>query len=363
MGSVILGWLIPVANMGSLMGAGCHADVELAKPWARGAAQSEQSKSTWDGIEQSPNRWRCDSVSSMGSAGDLGCFETKAPEAVDALDAADLAHELEGTVRRAALCSHGHFALQKVVEILPAKNLGFISDELLGAAVETAKNQHGCRVLCSLLAKCGCGTQLAASTTRLADELLQSALHLSKDAQGHLVMVAILEHGSEKQRAAMVAQFQGDLVRHSRNRSMSHVIEKALACCGPELRDAMASEILAQESDLLQLAQNRFGRFVVKGLAQLEGHHGLQVQEIIHAAAKQLRANKYGARFLCELTRDGESGSSPSKRAQRGRMQAASPAVPTVKSTNNVEAVEPFQMVHGAARRRWADEMDDESEA
>merc|ERR1711865_863137 len=65
-----------------------------------------------------------------------------------------LAEELRGHIRRAIDSPHANFALQKIVDVLPADRISFVIEEIAGAGVETARHRNGCRVLSRIFEHC-----------------------------------------------------------------------------------------------------------------------------------------------------------------------------------------------------------------
>jgi len=178
---------------------------------------------------------------------------------------------------------------------------------------------EGCRVLSRIFEHSGAddtsadainqGTADAAAgaiksqttVSMIMDEVLQEATALSRHPLGHFVIEAILRHGTATQRAKIAESLRGRLTKNAKNRSASYIVERALQLCGSIERDAMTMELLSNESDLLLLAQCRFGRYVVKTMASLDSVNGQKARSILQAASKELRANKYGSRLFDEM--------------------------------------------------------------
>jgi len=232
-----------------------------------------------------------------------------------------LAEELRGHIRRAIDSPHANFVLQKIVDVLPADRISFVIEEIAGAGVETARHRNGCRVLSRIFEHCGShddgadpdaineGNGDAAAgiiksssiVSTVMDEVLQEATALSRHPLGHFVIEAILQHGTIQQRAKVAESLRGKLTKNAKNRSASYIVERALKLCAPMDRDAMVAELVSNESDLLLLAQCRFGRYVVKTVASLDNTDGQRARSILQAASKELRTNKYGSRLFDEM--------------------------------------------------------------
>eukprot|EP00929_Paragymnodinium_shiwhaense_P032797 TRINITY_DN1812_c0_g1_i2.p2 TRINITY_DN1812_c0_g1~~TRINITY_DN1812_c0_g1_i2.p2 ORF type:complete len:447 (+),score=85.03 TRINITY_DN1812_c0_g1_i2:120-1460(+) len=138
-----------------------------------------------------------------------------------------LVKELQGCVARAAASPHGNFVLQKIVEVMPASSSRFISQELLGHAVESACNKFGCRILCRLLEH----SATDASTVQLVEELLAKPGYLIRHDFGHHVIESILEHGLDRHKQAIMAGLESELCQNVFNRSALFVLDRALHHC------------------------------------------------------------------------------------------------------------------------------------
>lgn len=212
-------------------------------------------------------------------------------------DLMDLVSELHGHVREAIESPHANYVIQKAVEALPTSLSGFVAVELLGAGAEMARHKFGCRVVCRLLEH----SALTPATEALAGEILAEAGKLSRHTFGHHVVQSVLEHGRPGQRREVVEALRGDLLRNSRNRNSSYVVEKALTHCDPEERAAMASELLSSPDEVLQLAQCQFGSYVVKALARLPDEFADTTIAFLLQEAPRIAASKYGKRLLEDL--------------------------------------------------------------
>merc|ERR1719469_283233 len=231
-------------------------------------------------------------------------------ELLDSGDYATLLQKLRGSSRKAAVSPQGHLVLCELITTWSSDRTAFILEDLLGSAVEIARNTFGCVVLCELVEKYTISfdshsSDLQDNLVTLLDELTKHAASLCRNATGHRVVDVLLDHGSADRRASVAESLQGHLIRLARHATGSRFVQRTLQSCGPEALDAAAAEILASEPDILQLAQHRFGRHVVKTFVQVPGHHGTRVLNLIEDASERLRRTKYGARFLVELGREG----------------------------------------------------------
>jgi len=223
--------------------------------------------------------------------------------------AAELVAELHGHVREAITSPHANFVIQKVIEVMTAAQAGFIADELRGMAPMVARHSYGCRILCRLFEQC----LTAPGPTALAAEILAEAARLSWHSYGHHVVETILEHGGAEQRRQICAALRGGdgsaemesgggkLVRSARNRSASHVVEKALTFCCAEDRAALVEELLGSPDAVVALAQSHFGIHVATALLQLPGELPRTAKAYIAQNPAAFQGTKHGRRLLEEL--------------------------------------------------------------
>lgn len=223
--------------------------------------------------------------------------------------AAELTAELHGHVRDAVGSPHANFVLQKIIEVMPAGQAVFIAKELSGLAPIVARHSYGCRILCRLFEQCLTSQGPAA----LAAEILQEAGRLSWHSYGHHVIETILEHGSAEQRHQIAAALRGGdgaadndsssgrLLRSARNRSASHVVEKALTFCAADDRQLLVEELLSSPDAVVALAQSHFGIHVAKSLLSLPGNKPDFARQYIVQCPAEFQATKHGRRLLEEL--------------------------------------------------------------
>lgn len=194
----------------------------------------------------------------------------QALEIASRCESAALALELCYHVRKAIASPHGNYVIQKCVEVLPAASRAFITEELVGAGAQVARHRFGCRIICRLIEHFS-GGQHDAGLEQLLDEILEEAAELCRHSFGHHAVQAILEHGTAEQQHRIAAAVAGDLPRNAKNRNASHVIEKVLESGSVKDREAVALELARDAAELQQLAQHRFGGYVVQTLLRQRG--------------------------------------------------------------------------------------------
>jgi len=211
--------------------------------------------------------------------------------------AATLAEELRGSVQRCIASAQANYVIQKVVEVLPASMCSFIVAELQGSGAKATRHAYGCRVICRLIEH----SLSAPAVDGLMLELLMEAEDLCRHAYGHYVMEHLLEHGSDRHKQLIVNALLQDMHLNARNRYATYVIEKALLFAISHDREALFSALVADPENIISLADNQFGYYVVMSLLSLEGHMSKTTQDIIEQATDRLVDSKHGARVLEEL--------------------------------------------------------------
>ena len=180
--------------------------------------------------------------------------------------AKDLAAELHGHVREAAVSPHANYVIQKVITQLSPATSAFIAHELMGNAARFVRHRFGCRIICRLLEHCSSQE----GTLRLIEEVLQDpseALDLCRHNFGHHVVQSILEHGDVKYKAQIAEVLLHDLLANASHRSASHVVESALSHCSETDQLALLQH-LSHPSMVAELAQVRYGFYVARTVIQ-----------------------------------------------------------------------------------------------
>ncbi|CAE7336296.1 APUM5, partial [Symbiodinium natans] len=180
--------------------------------------------------------------------------------------AKDLAAELHGHVREAAVSPHANYVIQKVITQLSPATSSFIGEELLGNAARFARHRFGCRIMCRLLEHCSSQE----GTFKLIDEVLEDpseALDLCRHNFGHHVVQSVLEHGDARYKELIAEVLRHDLLGNASHRSASYVVESALSHCLEKDQQALLQQ-LSHPNMVAELAQARYGFYVAKTLLQ-----------------------------------------------------------------------------------------------
>lgn len=230
----------------------------------------------------------------------VGCVAVqRALEAADQKQAQELVRELRGHVLEASRSMYANYVIQKAVETMPIATLGFVYDELQGVAAEVARHRYGCRIICRLLEHSS-GEPVA---TRLLEELVADAHELSCHPYGYHVIRSLLEHGRPEHRHHIALSLMSgrDLARLSKNRNASFVVEKALAFCDLEDRQALANAVHRKPGSVAALAKHQFGRHVIRELLKVPGPPSQKTRDDLRRAEPLIRSCKHGRRCFTEI--------------------------------------------------------------
>lgn len=192
-------------------------------------------------------------------------------------DALAPARALRGRVREATRSMFANFVVQKIIEVMPAAATSFIPEELLGHAVDLACHPFGCRVFCRLLEH---GPLEDTATGRLVDEVLAHSATLCQDPRWVAGAVC------------------ADLVDIARCQHGSRVVETALQFCQDDDQLAIAAALLAKPRKLLELAEDVYGRHVVKALLRTPNRGRAEAAKALRPAMGKLRASANGRPVL-----------------------------------------------------------------
>jgi len=214
--------------------------------------------------------------------------------------ATSIASELKGLVKEASSCPHANFVIQKIIELLPPTLAEFIIDELFDCVAEVATHRFGCRIICRLLEH----SSTAPSTGRLLDKMLRSVRFLCYHSYGHYVIQLLMEHGTKAHRNVVVAALCSDAIKMAKNRHASPIMTGILTSSNIEDKNDLANTIVADDTHLPQLAQDKNGWLVLRALCNVSGEHLQRAQVQLQSHKRALMSSKYGQHVLEELERE-----------------------------------------------------------
>jgi len=217
--------------------------------------------------------------------------------------AEELVLELHNHVLDAIDSPHANFVLQQIVEVMPVARAAFVADEIEGVAARVARHRYGCRVIIRLLEH----FTTEEGTVSLVDEFLTEAHELLRHPYAHFVLQAVLEHGLPRHKHQVALALHGAnenfnaLLHNAMNRHASTVLETALLYCSPEDTQLLAEKILGEQGNVVALAQNQFGCFVLRALLQRPGKHVEATIAFLSSVGPQLQCSKSGKKALESL--------------------------------------------------------------
>eukprot|EP00435_Cladocopium_sp_Y103_P018791 s483_g4.t1 len=191
--------------------------------------------------------------------------------------------ELKGKVFYCSRHMHGNFVMQKVIQMLPPNSLGFMIYELKEGsfvadlrklaeenAVAAALHIYACRVLQRLIECCG------AATSDLVDILLQPGEQLQrlvKDPYSSNVIRSLVVCGTPDHVKTVMKLFSQDVMKFSRNRHASLVLEKCL------------------EVSAFGVKADRFGNYIVQRVIETcSGAEKEEVKRLLALALPKLQS-------------------------------------------------------------------------
>ncbi|CAE7526238.1 APUM2 [Symbiodinium natans] len=196
--------------------------------------------------------------------------------------------ELRGKVFYCSRHMHGNFVMQKIIQVLPTSALTFILAELKETVVAAALHIYACRVLQRLIEHCGHRPELLdlLQDLMVPGEQLQ---RLVKDPYSSNVIRTLVVCGNVEYTRLVMRLFSEDVMKYSRNRHASLVLEKCLevsagpkACQLTQERAALMTAFFSPSTrstspPLLQIMLDRFGNYIVQRV--IETSHGAEKDE------------------------------------------------------------------------------------
>ncbi|CAE7800173.1 APUM5 [Symbiodinium sp. KB8] len=218
--------------------------------------------------------------------------------------------ELKGKVFYCSRHMHGNFVMQKIIQTLPPSALMFIVLELKETVVAAALHIYARRVLQRLIEHCGHRPELLS----LLEDLMvpgEQLQRLVKDPYSSNVIRTLVVCGSVENARVVMRLFSEDVMKYSRNRHASLVLEKCLeVSAGPkasELAEDRATLMTAFFSSstrsasppLLQIMLDRFGNYIVQRVIETStGAEKDEVKRLLTLAWPKLQNAAAGKHIL-----------------------------------------------------------------
>jgi len=219
--------------------------------------------------------------------------------------AAKLLHELQGHVTECALDTHGSWGVCAAFSRFSG-SASFVLDEVSQNVVELSRQQHGCRVVQSVLqAAADAGLDVSDAVEGIigraqrGSELEANAMHRFAN---YAVQVA-LRIASNEQRGVMLATLLPRLLQLAASKHGSNVAELVVSLASAEQVAAVAEGVFgdstAAAASLSELMAHQFGNYVLqKLLRRLAGGDSGDYHSALHKVRDATSADNYGRSIL-----------------------------------------------------------------
>ena len=176
---------------------------------------------------------------------------------------AELVRELEPDIIKVVRDQNGSHVVQKVIELVPEQYIGFIMESFRGRVSQLASHAYGRLVVLCLLEH---GTEK--DKEDLIAELHIAANTLITDQYGYTVMQRVIEHGKLEDRSCIIALVTSQLVMMSKHRVGSKLVEKCIEFGTTEEQRRILEQLTALGMDgncpLSHILQDKYGNYVIR---------------------------------------------------------------------------------------------------
>ncbi|EED95072.1 predicted protein, partial [Thalassiosira pseudonana CCMP1335] len=166
----------------------------------------------------------------------------KALESLDYEVLCELLKEFKQSVLMCIQDQNGNHVMQKCIEVMSikAKEAEFIVDDVLANVETLCCHPYGCRVLQRMLEHC-----VEFQKTATLDEIQLVHKTLLDDQYGNYVIQHVLQYGRDSDRDSLLKIIvENDLLKLSRQKFASNVVEKLLKYGNARQRNAIVREML-----------------------------------------------------------------------------------------------------------------------
>mmetsp|Transcript_26684 Transcript_26684/g.50137 ORF Transcript_26684/g.50137 Transcript_26684/m.50137 type:complete len:452 (+) Transcript_26684:37-1392(+) len=226
----------------------------------------------------------------------LGCrIVQKALEVADGDFRGQLLQQLAPYTVELYESPHGNFCLSKAVELLPAERLLAIVEKLKEKGFEeVARHKFGCRLMERLIEHLN-----EVGQRNLTAAIAPKAEVLSKHQYGNFVVQHLYEH-TPAARHGILNEILHQVPQLALHRTASHVVQRALTYSDEDGQAAIVKALMAGQGDtsLTNVAQGRYGSFVIEQLAQLPERLTASVRQHLVAETKTIAPSAFGRRVL-----------------------------------------------------------------
>jgi hypothetical protein len=191
---------------------------------------------------------------------------------------------------------NGNHVIQKCLNKLSAADAEFIFTAVGNHCIDVGTHRHGCCVLQRCIDH-ATGNQ----KIWLIAKITENAAQLVEDPFGNYVVQYIIDLNEPTFTEPLVHQFQGHIIRLSKHKFSSNVMEKCLRCASDDSKDIMVRELLTpgQMQDTLK---DQYGNYVIQtALEHATPHMKHQLVETIRPIRPGVRSTPYGRRLQAKI--------------------------------------------------------------
>ncbi len=169
--------------------------------------------------------------------------------------------------------------IQKIIELVPRRHIGFVTDALRGQVSQLSSHNYGCRVIQRMLEH---GTD--EDKKAIMDEIHNCINGLFTDQYGNYVAQHVIESGDQCDRVKIIAAVTSQILTLSKHKFASNVVEKCIQCGTLKERLRIRDEFMTvgrDGSSALQMTiKDQYANYVIR--------------EFPHAALTRLEASRAG---------------------------------------------------------------------
>lgn len=158
---------------------------------------------------------------------------------------------------------HGNHVAQKIIDVLPRKELDFVMDCMRGQMAHFSAQQCACRVVQKMLHK---GTDQ--DKKDIFNELYPEATNLASGQYGNYVTQALLEVATPEDRDRLIRLIIPLALSLSKQQSASNVVEKCIFYGSPEHRQMLRLKFTSPGEDgrpeLVSMMMNQFANYTIR---------------------------------------------------------------------------------------------------
>uniref|UniRef100_A0A7N0UAX3 PUM-HD domain-containing protein n=1 Tax=Kalanchoe fedtschenkoi TaxID=63787 RepID=A0A7N0UAX3_KALFE len=187
-----------------------------------------------------------------------------------------IASSLASDMKSLMISQYGKHVILQCFIHLDSQKCQTLYEALIGCCIEVATDVVGCTSLNNSI-----NNMTGECRDRLLSNLIENSAFLSQDPSGNFVLQYILSLRNPTLSKNICYHLQGQYIQLSMHKSGSHLVEKCLKSSGVEY---VINDLLANQKQLLQLARDQFGNYVLQtSLRVTEFHSGKMHQFLLQA--------------------------------------------------------------------------------